>query len=111
MHVGPLSHFFGKVGHTKSEHAREEHPVIRQRRVTATALTLWALALGILIGIRWGTGGLACYLPWLPFAFVLLWGSTTSLRFDECELPEADAPDRARAAIDELHRAEAHGTV
>lgn len=74
-----------------------EHPIVRDRRVTATALTLWAVALGVLIGARWGVEGLVCYLPWLPMAFILLWVSTTALRFDERDVsePSDGAPERA----------------
>ncbi len=60
-----------------------EHPVVRARKTSALALTLFTIALGILIGARWGIEGLACYLPWLPFALILVWGGTTALRFDE----------------------------
>lgn len=109
MHVSPLSHFFGKVRrYAGAEGRQQEHPVVKERRVTATALTLFALALVILIGLRWGMTGLACYLPWLPFALLLLWGSTTALRFDERELPEYAAPERAAEAISDLH-AGVHG--
>jgi len=111
MHVSSLSHLFGTVRHyTGAEGAQQEHPVVQERRVTATALTLWALALAVLIAVRWGMTGLACYLPWLPFALLLLWGSTTALRFDERELPEAAAPERAAEAFSELH-GEAHGSA
>ena len=111
MHVSPLSHLFGTVRHYAGvEGARQEHPVVQERRVTATALTLWAIALVVLIAARWGMTGLACYLPWLPFALILLWGSTTALRFDERELPEAAAPERAAGAFSEL-RAEPHGSA
>ncbi len=119
MDVKALSRLFGKVRHRValedgSTRWTHEHPIIQQRRVTAMGLTFWAIALAIVIGLRWGMSGLACYLPWLPFAFIILWVSTTALRFDEREVSEADAPERARHAIDELHHArapEAHGSA
>ena len=94
--------------------AMREHPVVHDRHVTATALTLWAVALGVLIGIRWGVAGLACYLPWLPFAFILLWESTTALRFDERQVSESSeggAPERAYSAIAELRHSERSGSA
>lgn len=107
MDVSALSRVFATMRHGTIEPAAPEHPVIHERKVTAAGLTLFAIALAVVIGIQWGMAGLACYLPWLPFAFVLIWASTTALRFDDREKQEETHP--ADLPRDVLEEAGAHG--
>lgn len=111
MHARALSRLL-KVRHRSLELTATEHGVVRDRKVTATGLTLFSVVLAVVMGIQWGVAGLACYLPWLPFAFVLLWGSTTALRFDEREEKQEEHPtDLPRKTYDELRHAGAHGAA
>lgn len=111
MHVSAVSRLL-KVRHGGVELAPRENPVVRARKVTAFGLTLFAVVLAVVMGVGWGGVGLACYLPWLPFAFVLLWASTTALRFDDREEKAEEHPtDLPRKTYDELRHAAAHGAA
>ncbi len=74
------------------------HPVVARRRTTALALTAFTVALGVLFVVAFGPGSLFVYLPALPMAFVLLWGSVDALRFDDEAVEEEDVvrPPSAR---------------
>lgn len=68
--------------------------------MVAAALTLFLLALGVVLVVALGPETLAVYLPQLPLALVLLWVSTGALRFDEREeiSPEVEKPADAAGA-------------
>ncbi len=58
-------------------------PVIRRRRLSALALTVATIALGIALVAAFGRDALPIYFFHLPVALVLLWMSTNEERFDE----------------------------
>ena len=66
--------------------------------MVAAALTLFLVALGVVLVVALGPEALAAYLPQLPLALVLLWVSTGALRFDEREESSPDVEKPAEAA-------------
>jgi hypothetical protein len=94
---GPLSEAFRRARLTR---ATSEPPLVRKRKAVAAALLAGTVALGVLLVVLLGPAVLAVLLPPLPMAFILLWGSTDALRFDEHgdeELASAKgAPDEPR---------------
>lgn len=76
------------------------HPVVRRRRQVAAGLTLLLVGLGVALLVSFGPESLAAYAPALPVALVLLWASTSALRFDEREVHD----EREREVHDERER-------
>ena len=60
--------------------------------MVAATLTAFTVALGLLFLLWLGPGALVPYLVGLPLGLVLLWGSTSALRFDEVEVPSDVMP-------------------
>jgi hypothetical protein len=90
MATKTLSGFFGDTFHHQPQ-ARPIHPVVHRRRASALVLTALTFALGVILFAVYGSEVLAVYLPALPMAFILLWGSTGALRFDERRMTGAHA--------------------
>ena len=105
MHAIRLKNIVEKSRQARTERWPPERAIVSSRRTSAAALTLFAIALAVVFGIQWGAAGLWCYLPWLPFAFVLLWGSTTALRFDERSSAEGPEVGIAPSPLETLQLA------
>jgi hypothetical protein len=73
----------GFSGDRRQSHAEPTDPLIHRRRRTALALTVFTVALGVLLTAAIGRDAFIIYFFALPVALTLLWASTSDKRFDE----------------------------